>query len=136
MTVKKAAKAGQSPQPPVWEWMLAALGAILILGAIGVTLYRAATREDTPASFEIQIESTERSRDSYAVTFKIQNIGSHTAAAVSIEGTLTKGEEEEESSAATITYIPPNSERQATVFFSKDPKDFETKLRVTGYERP
>jgi len=135
MTAKKNSDK-DSTAPPVWEWILAALGAVLIAGAIGTTLYRAATQTETPASFEVEVVSTTPAGASYAVHFKVKNKGSHTAAAVSIEGTLERGSEEIESSNASVTYIPPNSEREATLFFSKNPQDSEMMIRVTGYERP
>jgi len=124
------------PSPPLWEWILAAIGAVLILSALGTVLYHAATEVETPAAFEIKVVSESKVGESYVVNFRLTNNGTHTAAALNVEGALTRGSEEIEKSTASITYVPPGSEREGALFFTKNPNDNDLAIRVTGYEKP
>lgn len=121
---------------PIAEWLIAAVGVILVLGAINLTLYRAVTESNTPPQFEIAAEPPQSSGDGYLVRFSIFNKGNQTAAAVAVEGELKKGAEKIETGSATLTYAPANSVRRGGIYFTKNPQDFELNLRVVGYEEP
>ena len=41
-----------------------------------------------------------------------------------------------EKSSTTIQWVPAHAERQGGLFFSRNPLDYELKLRPQGYERP
>lgn len=134
MSKKAAQKDAQSP--PVWEWILAGVGAVLIATAMGTALYRVASTEDPPVAFEIEVVSTTRTASGFAVDFRVKNTGSKSAAAVNIEGKLTKNGEDVETSNATVTYVPADSEREGGLFFTNDPQVHQMQIRATGYEKP
>lgn len=121
---------------PVSEWLIAVLGLILIAGAIGITLYRAVTESDTPPQLEIVAEPPQTSGGGYLVRFSVFNKGNQTAAAVNIEAELKNGAETIENGGATLTYAPANSVRRGGLYFTKNPQNFELKIRVAGYEEP
>jgi uncharacterized protein (TIGR02588 family) len=120
----------------VWEWIIAAVGLVLVVGAIGSTLYRALTQESTPPQLAVSVDSVQPSGDGFLVKFRVVNSGNQTAAAANIEGELKSGEETAETSSATLTYIPANSERRGGLFFNKNPQQFDLRIRATGYEEP
>lgn len=120
----------------VWEWIIAAAGLILVVGAIGLTFYRATTEDKTPPQIRINIDSIEPNGIGYLVKFTVKNTGNQTAAAVAIEGELKNETETVETSGATLTYSPANSERRGGMFFTKDPQQFQLQIRATGYEEP
>lgn len=120
----------------VWEWIIAAVGLILVLGAIGSTVYRALTEERTPPKLEVVADSVQSSGGGFLVRFRVENTGNQTAAAVSIEGELKNGEESAETSTSTLTYSPANSTRRGGLYFTKNPDRFTLQIRVTGYEEP
>ena len=136
MADKKTQSAVESSETPTWEWVMAALGVVLVCVAIGSTLYRSLTQEESPPTFETRIESITPVVNGFAVAFRVKNTGTHTAAAVNVEANLMSGAEEMESGTATITYIPAGSEREGGLFFTKDPRAFELQIRVLGYEKP
>ena len=133
---KKAKNAKENSAPPVWEWILAAFGLVLVCVAIGSMIHRGVTQESSPPNLSIQVESTTPVQNGYAVAFRVKNTGTQTAAAVNIEAILMQGEEEMENGTATITYMPAGSEREGGVFFTKDPRALELRIRVLGYEKP
>lgn len=136
MAAKNTKGRGKDIKPPVWEWILAALGVVIVAGVIGSTLYRAMTQETLPPSFEVSVDSINAVSSGFIVAFRVRNSGTQTAAALTIEGSLIKGAESVETSTATLTYAPGNSERQGGLFFTKDPGAFELKIRALGYEKP
>lgn len=130
-----AAKPAAPPASP-WEWVVAAIGAMLVLGAIGYLVYFA---ETTPMSLPVIVleqEPTARSGAGYVVVVTVTNEGGTTAAAVEIEGMLSRGGVELETAATTLDYVPRFSTRQAGLFFSSDPRDGVLTLRALGYAEP
>ena len=123
-------------ETPVWEWIIAVAGLILVIGAVGLTFYRATTEDKTPPQLKIEVDSTEPNGSGYLVKFTVKNTGNQTAAAVAVEGELKTETETVETSGATLTYSPANSKRRGGLFFTKDPQQFQLQIRVTGYEEP
>ena len=64
------------------------------------------------------------------------NEGGSTAEGVVVEGELRNGTELIEQSRIEIEFLPPHSRKRAGLFFSRDPKQFELRLRPHGYEEP
>ncbi len=126
----------ENTDPPVWEWILAAIGLVLVSGAIGTMIYRAAWQEMSPPNLIINVESISPASNGYVVEFRVKNTGSQTAAGLNIEGNLIKAGEKIETSTATLTYAPAYSERQGGMFFTKDPRNFELQIRALSYEKP
>jgi len=123
-------------ETPVWEWIIAAAGLILVVGAVGLTFYRATTEDKTPPQLTIEVDSIEPNGSGYLVKFAVKNTGNQTAAAVAVEGELKSETETVETSGATLTYSPANSKRRGGLFFTRDPQQFQLQIRVTGYEEP
>lgn len=121
---------------PVLEWIIAAIGLILVVTVLGTTLYRAVTEESTPPILEISVDSIVPIGNNWLVKFRVKNTGKQTAAALTIEGTLKRGTESVEISTATLAYMPANSQREGGLFFTKNPSEFELKIRASGYEKP
>ncbi|MCY7346126.1 MAG: hypothetical protein LH614_07870 [Pyrinomonadaceae bacterium] len=140
MTEKKSEDKKDAPKKsrktPFWELVIAAAGLFLVVVATGTTLYRAMTEETTPPQIKVSFASSEPSGDGYLVKFRVVNSGNQTAAAVTIEGELKNGTESVETSSATLTYAPANSERRGGLYFSKNPQQFDLQIRATGYEEP
>ena len=121
---------------PFWEWIIAGVGLILVIGSVGTAFYRAVTEESTPPNLAFSVDSIEQTGGGYVVRFSVANSGSQTAAGLMVEGTLKNGEENAETSTAAFTYAPANSVRQGGLLFTKNPNDFKLQIRALGYEQP
>jgi len=124
---------------PVWEWIIAAVGFILVVAALGTTLYRAVIEESTPPILEISVEAIVPTANGYLVNFSVKNNGNQTAAGLTVEGELktdAEGAESVETSSATLAYAPANSRREGGLFFSKNPNEYRLEIRAKGYEKP
>lgn len=122
--------------PPLWEWLLAGIGVILVGVAIGTAFYRALTQENTPPQIDVRVVTVKSASAGYVVEFEVRNTGTQTAAALNIEAQLLKGGEAVETGTATLAYSASNSVRRGGIFFTKDPNAFEIKIRASGYESP
>ncbi len=137
MAEKKSEAEDQKLATPVWEWIIAAAGFVLVVSAIGFTLYRAATEEKMPPQLSVTHDAPVPNGDGYLVKFRVTNSGNQTAAAVTIEGELKSEDGTAETGTATLVYAPANSERSGGLYFTKNPQPPATlKVRVTGYEEP
>lgn len=121
---------------PIWEWIIAGVGLILVAGAVGIALYRAITEKLTPPMLSINVEAISPVENGFLVNFKVRNTGNQTAAGLTIEGQLKNGSEAIETSSATLRYAPANSEREGGLFFAHDPRQYQLGIRATGYEEP
>jgi uncharacterized protein (TIGR02588 family) len=121
---------------PVSEWLVAALGAIMVLGAIAQLIYHSVGREQSPPDIRVVAERVVELRQGYLVQFRARNDGQSAAAEVEIEGELAAPDGASEVSEATLDYLPPRSEREGGLFFARDPRAGQLQLRATGFAAP
>lgn len=136
MEEKKQSGEREETSNSVWEWLVAAVGLILVAGAIGATIYRAVTKADTPPTLAVTVDSIERRGEMFLVKFTVKNTGGQTAAAVQIEGELKTAAQIAETAEATLDYAPAGSIRRGGLFFKQDPQNSDLQIRVKGYEEP
>jgi uncharacterized protein (TIGR02588 family) len=128
---------GEARRPvPVAEWIVAALGAVLVAGTIGYLVWLAASRDETPPDVHVVADGVVALRDGWLVKFRAANVGGQAAAEVLVEGELAGEGGPLETSEATIDYLPPGSEREGGLFFGRDPRRHELRLRAKGYVNP
>lgn len=120
-----------------WEWLTAALGLLLVLGAIGYLGYEAVAGDDRPPALTVVVDSVTRSGGVHQVHFTVRNTGDRAGAAVVVEGRLAGAAEGgEETSEVTLDHVPGRSERSGGLFFSSDPRAGRLELRPLGYSVP
>lgn len=120
----------------LWEWIVAAAGMTVVLGAIGVSVFRAFTEESTPPSLVVRVDSISPTQGGFLVRFSVINTGNQTAAGLQIEGELRDASTVVESSSMTLTYAPANSSREGGLFFTRNPEELNLSIRPTGYSVP
>lgn len=120
----------------IWEWMVAAIGLVLVVGSIGFMLYEGIWGDQSPPAVRIQLVSIAQTENGYLVRFRAANSGGSTAEGLTIEGQLSKDDQSVETSETTLDYLPSRSERKGGLFFTRDPRDFQLNIRALGYEDP
>lgn len=121
---------------PIWEWIVAGVGLVLVASVIGFLIYEAFTGNRLPPDIKLSVDSVVQTGNGYLVKVTAVNEGGQTAEGVNIEGELRTGTESLERSRTTIDYLPPRSEKRAGLFFTRDPRKFELHVRPLGYEEP
>jgi uncharacterized protein (TIGR02588 family) len=131
------AKDGQPRQAvPLLEWIVAAIGVLLVGGAIGYLVYHSMTRGETPPDIRVDAEQVLELAHGYVVQFRALNEGGSAAAQVTIEGELLGPDGATERGEAVLDYLPPRSDRAGALLFGSDPRQGELRLRATGYAKP
>jgi uncharacterized protein (TIGR02588 family) len=131
-----SAKRQESNAIPVWEWVSAAIGLVIVLAVLGFLLYEAVGGSRLPPDVSLSIDSVAQSTNGYLVKLTAINRGGSTAEGVIVEGELRNGNELIERSQTTLDYLPPHSKKRAGFFFTRDPRLYELQVRALGYEEP
>lgn len=127
---------GSGSETSASEWIVAALSAVLVLGAIGFMLYEAASEPASPPDIIIQVDSIVRTGTGYVVEFEARNRGQTTAAGLTISGELRSDTGTVATSDVTIDYVPADGTRRGGLFFSENPRLYRLEIRPEGYDRP
>lgn len=121
---------------PIWEWIVAGVGLVLVAGVIGFLVYEAFTGKRLPPDVKLSVDSVVEIRNGFLVRITAVNEGGMTAEGVIVEAELRSGTEPVERSRTTIDYLPPRSEKKAGLFFTRDPRQLDLQVRSLGYEEP
>lgn len=128
--------ARQGHGTPPWEWAIAALGALIVLGGVGFMLYEATTRPSTPPKIEVVVDTIVDTEYGRVVEFTVRNHGYQTAAGLLVEGHLENDSGAVERAQATIDYVPPQAARRGGLLFSRDPRRYRLEVTGKGYDVP
>lgn len=137
MVETKEKREKQAKGPSLLEWIAAAIGALLVIGTLTfIGLEALATKDGSPPILQVTPVSVASEGGSHVVQVKVTNSSSQTAAAVQIQGELRRGGQALETSNATLSYVPAQSEQMAGLLFTLDPRRYSIQVRATGYEEP
>jgi uncharacterized protein (TIGR02588 family) len=135
---QKGGKSGQGKNmgPTTTEWVVGIGSTLLVLALLGFVIYTAVSGTDSPPVVAVRVERVFPVPGGYMVEVAAYNEGGTTAAALTIEGTLKQDTVTVETSTATISYVPAETEREAGLFFTQDPRRHTLEVRPLGYDRP
>lgn len=136
MAEKEKSSEKKNQKIPFLEWLTAVIGLILVVGALGFIIYEASTNEHEPPILKLSYGAVIKTEAGYLVKFEVENNGDETAANVVIEGKLTKGAQEIETSSVTFDYAPSQSKRNGGLYFKNNPQEFDFEILAKGYQKP
>jgi uncharacterized protein (TIGR02588 family) len=124
--------------PALWEWVVAALGLLLVVASMTVLLHEAWTSPSLPPQPQIRVLGIEPRRDQagFLVRLQVHNRSGATAANLRIEGELKQGDEVLERSETEFQYLPGRSSREAGLFFTRDPRALRLELSARSFQKP
>lgn len=118
------------------EWIVAVIGLLLVAGSIAYLVYIGLTKSGTPPDVVASVERILPGVQGHRVELTVRNSGGRTAEEVVIEGRLMEGEQTLETGEVTLDFLPPDSERKATMTFRDDPRRHRLVLHTRGYREP
>lgn len=116
--------------------VLAALGAFFVIASFGLMLRESLMTGKRVAQLSIAIDEILPSTHGHFVSLVIENRGNATAAAVVVQGTLTRTGKAVETSQLTVDYVAAGSRRDIALFFTNDPRLGDLAVRPLGYVEP
>ena len=128
----------QSPREPWWQWLVASIGAILLVGTAGYLAYLGSTRTDGPPAIALRVVRIQAIPQGYVVQVEAINRGGRTAAQVKVSGVLSRAGQRDSESELVFDYLPRDSPQSGGLFFEEDPRaaGTEIELRASGYIEP
>lgn len=119
------------------EWLVFAVGLVLIVSLLTYLTYDAVTLGNDPPLIETRIGDVRTFNDSYLLPVTVQNLGDATAESVTVEVALMNGDTEIETAEMSIDFLPRKSTRSGWVTFETDPNSVdEIAPRILGYQVP
>ena len=134
---ERAPERAPDAKPSRWEWVVAALGAAMTLGAIGYMTYAGLTAPAEPhPRITLTVDTVFAHGGGHTVEFRAENTGDATAADLLVRGRLLADTGVVDESAVVIDFVPARSRRRAALVFAEDPRAYRLELRPLGYDRP
>jgi uncharacterized protein (TIGR02588 family) len=130
---------GGAAETSGWEWLTAALGLVLVLGAVTVLVLHAVRGGDAPPDLVVRVERVVPAGTGYVAEFEVENRGDGTAAAVTVHGEVAApagAEGAAETSETRLDHVPGRSVRRGGLLFTRDPRTAPLRVRATGYTEP
>ncbi len=119
-----------------FEWIVFALGLILVSSTLGYLIYAGASMGHEPPSLEVRLGTPEQRQFNFIVPVTVVNHGDETAEGVLIEVVMANGGEEIARGELDVAFLPRRATRQGWVTFEQDPRTAQLKARVLGYQKP
>ena len=133
---KNAAKKSHLADIPLVEWIIGAVGLLIVAGAIGVLVHEALAGDKSPPDVQLAVRMIAPRNGGYLVKVRAENVGGQPAARVGITAELVSDGKVLETREAQFDYLPAHSTREGGLFFDRDPRAGELRLRALGYEEP
>ena len=119
-----------------FEWIVFALGLILVSLTLGYLIYAGASMGHEPPSLEVRLGTPEQRQFNFIVPVTVINHGDETAEGVRIEVVMESGGEVKARGEFDVPFVPRHATREGWVTFEQDPRTAQLKARVRGYQRP
>lgn len=125
-----------SPRSPA-EWVSFSI-ALFILGlVIALVLYSWKTRETGPAIISATTDSQIRQvEEQFYVPFTVKNSGGETAESVEVVAEFSTNGEVEEVGTQQIDFLSGGETQSGAFILTRNPKEGELIIRVSGYRLP
>ncbi|MCZ2824477.1 MULTISPECIES: hypothetical protein [unclassified Modestobacter] len=115
------------------EYAAGGLGGLLVLLLVAFLGYQALAVRDSGPDLAVEVTDVRLVGTGYEVRLEVTNDGGTTAEAVHLGGELARDGRQVEQASASISYVPPDSRREAVLVFTADPRDGDLAVGVEGY---
>ncbi len=132
---RRGEERGQGDAPPFWEWVVAALGAVFLIGAVVYLVIEANGAGRQPPVLEAELREVVPQGALHAAIVRVHNRGRSAAAQVRVSGTVPHPGQEAERSDTEFDFVAGRSWREARLLFVQDPRG-HLQLRVESYQPP
>lgn len=117
------------------EGIAAFVGAALAMATLAILIWGGLGTNEPPPLVSVRALDVSGAEGNYVLRIEVVNDGGSTASAVEVEGVLGEGQEAE-TARATFDYVPRYSHARGGLFFKRDPRSANVRLRALGYADP
>lgn len=116
---------------PILQWIAAAVGVCVTIGAAAVIMVEA-LQPARPVALSVAVEGVRQAGPTTIFELKVSNTGSETAAGVEIVGEDGKGK----TASVTLDYVPGDGEASAAVTLPRVEAGEKPSFSVVGWSEP
>jgi uncharacterized protein (TIGR02588 family) len=121
---------------PVAEWVVAGLGLVLTLSAIGYSLYEAVSGEAGPPELQARVLEVHATSGGHVAEIEVSNSSRATAADVSVRAVLEGPGAQPETRELTFDYVPGRGVARGGAVFRQDPAAGAIRVEAETYADP
>lgn len=118
------------------EWVVFAVGLVLVLAVLVYLLFSGASMGNEPPNIEVRLGTPEPQQFNFIVPVTVVNHGDETAASLRVEVVMQNHGQEQARGELDIPFLPRHATREGWVTFEQDPRSSQLKARVLGYQKP
>jgi uncharacterized protein (TIGR02588 family) len=119
------------------EWVSFGVASLILSVIAGLVIFSWAIEKEHPPAFVLtQPDSIREENGQFYVAFEISNTGGETAESIQIIAELQENGQVEETGDVQINFLASGEKQTGAFVFSKDPRQGQLKLRVSGYTLP
>lgn len=128
----------QTQAEPWWHWLVAGVGAVLVLGTAGYLTFQSIHAPSDPPAITLSVSHMKAVPNGYVVVVNAHNSGGETAAGLKVTGVLKRNGQLLDQNEFTLDYLPASSSRHGGLFFTHDPQaaGVTLQLQPSGYSKP
>jgi uncharacterized protein (TIGR02588 family) len=124
------------PEKNWLEWVVFAIGLVLVLATLGFLVRQSIVAEGGPPEVVARLGEPRPSQGGYLVPVEVANRGQTTAEDVLVPIVLDLPDGKSEAAELTIAFLPRGSMREGWVSFRRDPRHGTLSLGAIGFEVP
>ena len=126
----------RASRTPLLEWLFAAIGCLIVCGAVGFLIYQMLRENGPEQVIEIRELRRERVPGGFRVDVEVENVGYETAADLQLTAEHARSDQPPETAEVVMDYLPARSTRQAGFFFSGVPHEADVQFQAGGFNQP
>ena len=133
----RTSESNQKEPRSLAEWVSFGAASLILSAIGGLVIYSWAIEKERPPAFVLtQPQSIREENGQFYVSFEISNTGGETAESVQVIAELQENGQVEETGDVQINFLASGEKQTGAFVFSKDPRQGDLKLRVSGYTLP
>lgn len=118
------------------EWLVFAVGALLVSATVGYLAYDALAVTPSPPKLEVRLGEPATTPDGFSVPVVVHNRGTKAAESVLVRVEKTAGGGETETAELTLDFLPGDASRRGAVIFTGDPASSKLSAQPVSFQQP
>jgi uncharacterized protein (TIGR02588 family) len=118
------------------EWLVFAVGALLVSATVGYLAYDALAVTSSPPKIEVRLGEPVRTTEGFSVPVAVHNRGAQAAQSVLVRVEKRASDGPNETAELTLDFVPGDAVREGAAIFSGDPATSRLSAAPVSFQLP
>jgi uncharacterized protein (TIGR02588 family) len=118
------------------EWLVFAVGALLVSATVGYLAYDALAVTPSPPKLEVRLGDPVATPGGFSVPVVVRNRGTKAAETVLVRVEKKASDGQTEKAELTLDFVPGDASRHGAVIFTGDPASAELSAQPVSFQQP